>query len=77
MTSADDYAADLDLLLGAGASVNLYLFHGGTNFGFTNGTNDKGLYRTVVTSYDYDTPLDEAGNSAEKYWAYREVLFKY
>ena len=48
-------------LLARGASVNLYMFHGGTNFGFTNGANDKGVYQPIVTSYDYDAPLDEAG----------------
>lgn len=37
------------------------MFHGGTNFGFTNGANDKGTYRPTATSYDYDAPLDEAG----------------
>ena len=55
-------AADLDDLLAAGASVNFYMFHGGTNFGLTNGANDKGLYQPIVTSYDYDAPLDEAGD---------------
>ena len=64
-------------LLAAGASVNIYMFHGGTNFGFTNGANDKGVYQPTVTSYDYDAPLDEAGNPTEKFWAFREVLSKY
>ena len=36
------------------------MFHGGTNFGLTNGANDKGTYQPIVTSYDYDAPLDEA-----------------
>ncbi|KQV08359.1 glycoside hydrolase family 35 protein [Leifsonia sp. Root112D2] len=77
VTSVADSAADLDDLLAAGASVNLYMFHGGTNFGFTNGANDKGVYQPVVTSYDYDAPLDEAGNPTAKYWAFREVIAKY
>ena len=54
-------AAELETLLAAGASVNLYMFHGGTNFGLTNGANDKGRYLPILTSYDYDAPLDEAG----------------
>ena len=53
------------------------MFHGGTNFGFTNGANDKGIYEPIVTSYDYDAPLDEAGNPTEKYFAFRDVLAKY
>jgi beta-galactosidase len=76
-TSVAQSAQDLDELLAAGASVNIYMFHGGTNFGFTNGANDKGVYQPIVTSYDYDAPLDEAGNPTEKYWAFREVLAKY
>ncbi len=76
-TSAQDSAADLDVLLSTGASVNLYMFHGGTNFGFTNGANDKGVYQPIVTSYDYDAPLDEAGRPTAKYWAYREVISRY
>ncbi|MDR0436019.1 MAG: beta-galactosidase [Propionibacteriaceae bacterium] len=76
-TSAATAAADLDELLASGASVNLYLFHGGTNFGFDNGAGDKGCYASITTSYDYDAPLDEAGNPTDKYWAFREVLAKY
>jgi beta-galactosidase len=77
ITDVEQSAADLDALLASGASVNLYMFHGGTNFGFTNGANDKGVYKPIVTSYDYDAPLDEAGSPTEKYWAFREVLGRY
>jgi beta-galactosidase len=76
-TAAADSAAELDVLLAAGASVNLYMFHGGTNFGLTNGANDKGRYLPIVTSYDYDAPLDERGDPTEKYFAFREVIAKY
>ncbi|MBO3103941.1 glycoside hydrolase family 35 protein [Cellulomonas fengjieae] len=70
-------ARELDHLLAEGASVNLYMLCGGTNFGFTNGANDKGTYVPIVTSYDYDAPLDEAGRPTAKYWAFREVLSRY
>lgn len=73
----DRAAQELDEALAAGASVNLYMFHGGTNFGFTNGANDKHTYRPTVTSYDYDAPLDEAGDPTEKFTAFREVIAKY
>ncbi|MEU4247122.1 beta-galactosidase family protein [Amycolatopsis sp. NPDC026612] len=76
-TSAADSAAELDALLAAGASVNLYMFHGGTNFGLTNGANDKGVYQPLVTSYDYDAPLDEAGDPTPKYHAFRDVIARY
>jgi beta-galactosidase len=76
-TDAAASAAELDTLLAAGASVNLYMLHGGTNFGLTNGANDKGRYAPLVTSYDYDAPLDEAGNPTAKFHAFREVIAKY
>ena len=71
---AADAAAELDRMLETGASVNLYMAHGGTNFGCTAGANHDGTYRPTVTSYDYDAPLDEAGCPTPKYWAYREVI---
>jgi beta-galactosidase len=64
-------------MLAAGASVNFYMFHGGTNFGLTNGANDRGIYRPIVTSYDYDAPLDEAGNPTAKYRAFRDVIAQF
>jgi beta-galactosidase len=76
-TDAAASAAELDALLAAGASVNVYMFHGGTNFGFTNGANDKGIYEPTITSYDYDAPLAEDGYPTEKYFAFRDVISKY
>ncbi|QEO13775.1 beta-galactosidase [Agromyces intestinalis] len=76
-TDAAASAAELDALLAAGGSVNIYMFHGGTNFGLTNGANDKGRYAPITTSYDYDAPLDEAGHPTEKFFAFREVIAKY
>jgi beta-galactosidase len=76
-TPADASASDLDDLLAAGGSVNIYMFHGGTNFGFTNGANDKGVYRPIATSYDYDAPLDEAGRPTPKFHAFRAVIERY
>ncbi|MBN9176509.1 MAG: beta-galactosidase [Microbacterium sp.] len=76
-TDAAASAAELDALLAAGASVNIYMLHGGTNFGTTNGANDKGRYAPIVTSYDYDAPLDESGFATEKFHAFREVIAKY
>lgn len=76
-TSDADAAAELDALLSAGASVNIYMFHGGTNFGFTNGANHKGIYKSHVTSYDYDAPLDEAGRPTSKFHAFKTVLARH
>ncbi|WP_406331887.1 beta-galactosidase [Streptomyces sp. NBC_00203] len=74
---AADAAADLDRLLTAGASVNIYMFHGGTNFAFTNGANHDHAYAPIVTSYDYDAPLTECGDPGPKYHAFREVIARH
>jgi beta-galactosidase len=52
----------------------LYVFHGGTNFGFMGGGNGG---RTMQTSYDYDAPIDEIGRVTPKYRALRELYQKY
>lgn len=74
---ADDVAQVLDEMLAMGASVNFYMFHGGTNFGFSNGANCPGLYQPTCTSYDYDVLLNEHGEPTEKFYAVRAVIAKY
>ncbi|MGC5221604.1 glycoside hydrolase family 35 protein [Micromonospora sp. DT81.3] len=76
-TDVASAAQELDTLLAAGASINIYMVHGGTNFALTNGANDKGRYLPIVTSYDYDAPIDEAGHPTEKFFAFRDVIAKY
>ena len=75
-TSAQDYAKTVDDMLKRG-SLNMYMFVGGTSFGFTNGANHYDKYWPQVTSYDYDAPLSECGDVTEKYLALREVISKY
>ena len=76
--SAVDYkgpAAQLDWMLKNDVSVSIYMFHGGTNFAYTNGANtNNGSYEPQPTSYDYDAPLGEYGNAYPKYHAFREVI---
>lgn len=68
----------LDEILATGASINFYMFHGGTNFGFMNGANcDPEPYLADVTSYDYACPLSEDGELSPRFEAYRNVLKKY
>lgn len=58
-------------------SVNLYMFHGGTSNGFFPGANGSNTYFTpYTTSYDYDAPLNEAGEPNEKFFAFRDVILK-
>jgi beta-galactosidase len=59
-------------------SFNLYVIHGGTNFGFTAGANSGGKgYEPDVTSYDYDAPVNEQGEATPKYAALRKLIGSY
>ncbi|RSJ78456.1 Beta-galactosidase precursor [Streptococcus cristatus] len=59
-------------------SINLYMFHGGTNFGFMNGCSARGVTDLPqVTSYDYDALLDEQGNPTPKYFAVQKMMEAY
>jgi beta-galactosidase len=70
-------ADELGWMLGEGYSVSLYMFHGGTSFGWMNGANSDGKkYEPDVTSYDYDAPLDESGRTTPKYALLRDVIAK-
>ena len=75
-TSAEDYAKVVDDMLARG-SLNMYMFIGGTNFGFTSGANHYEVFAPDVTSYDYDAMLTECGDVTLKYHAVREVIKKY
>ncbi|WP_314586743.1 beta-galactosidase [Paenibacillus terrigena] len=75
---AADVAKVFDEMLAMDASVNFYMFHGGTNFGFWSGANDDGTtYMPTITSYDYDVPVSECGDLTDKFYAVREVVSKY
>ena len=62
-----------------GAHINLYMFHGGTNFGFMNGAMRSlgGWYSQLVSSYDTCAPLTESGDTTRLYRMYRELFAKY
>lgn len=64
---------DLEDLLDMG-HVNIYMFEGGTNFGFMNGSNYYDELKPDVTSYDYDAVLTEDGQITEKYRRYQEII---
>ncbi|NUT25609.1 MAG: beta-galactosidase [Streptomyces sp.] len=78
-----DATAALREILECGASVNLYMAHGGTSFAGWAGANrgggalHDGPLEPDVTSYDYDAPIDEYGRPTRKFWAFREVLAQY
>ncbi len=73
-----DLLKEVKFLLDNGKSFNLYVAHGGTNFGFSAGANSGGRgYEPDVTSYDYDAPISEQGRPTPKYFAIRDLLARY
>jgi hypothetical protein len=76
-TDTDSIVGQVRWLLDNHKSFNLYMVHGGTNFGFTAGANNGGHgYEPDLTSYDYDAPVTEQGRATPKYSALRELIGK-
>ncbi|XP_058267374.1 beta-galactosidase-1-like protein 2 isoform X1 [Hemibagrus wyckioides] len=73
----EDMVAVVREALRRGMSINLHMFHGGTNFGFMTGAVAKPSYKALITSYDYDAPLSEDGEYTPKYHLLRELLGRY
>jgi beta-galactosidase len=71
---ADNLVPELEEIINQGASFNMYMFLGGTNFGFTAGANHQKGYEPTVTSYDYCAPLTEWGDYTETYHKVRKLL---
>uniref|UniRef100_A0A8C5J9F1 GLBL2 protein n=1 Tax=Junco hyemalis TaxID=40217 RepID=A0A8C5J9F1_JUNHY len=71
---ADEMVNTVESILKTGASINLYMFHGGTNFGFMSGALDADEYKSDVTSYDYDAVLTEAGDYTSKFFKLRQLF---
>ena len=55
------------------------MFYGGTTRNFMNDTNYKRNtpFEPQISSYDYDAPLDEAGNATHKFFEFRKIIQKY
>ena len=75
----NDLKKEIEYLLKNKKSFNLYVVHGGTNFGFTAGANAFGetQYQPDITSYDYDAPINEQGRATPKYFMLRNLISKY
>ncbi|XP_062995190.1 beta-galactosidase-1-like protein 2 [Elgaria multicarinata webbii] len=63
----DEMLETVEDIIKTGASINLYMFHGGTNFGFWNGAVHFEEYKPTISSYDYDAVLTESGDYTSKY----------
>ncbi|HWJ29296.1 MAG TPA: beta-galactosidase, partial [Flavisolibacter sp.] len=70
---------EIRYLLSHKRSFNLYVIHGGTNFGYTAGANafTPVQFQPDVTSYDYDAPVNEQGQATPKYYAIRNLIQQY
>ncbi|MGQ9699356.1 MAG: beta-galactosidase, partial [Armatimonadota bacterium] len=65
--SAEDIArASMDFWAMGGCGYNYYVYHGGTNFGYTP------MY-LQTTSYDYDAQVSETGGLTPKYFASKRI----
>ena len=71
--SAKDMVSGLREMLEKNISFSLYMTHGGTSFGHWAGANSPG-FAPDVTSYDYDAPINEYGQTTEKFWELRAML---
>ncbi|MBQ8675011.1 MAG: beta-galactosidase [Bacteroidaceae bacterium] len=73
---AKDMVDGMDEMLSKGISFSLYMTHGGTSFGHWAGANSPG-FAPDVTSYDYDAPINEYGQTTPKYFELRKMMERY
>jgi beta-galactosidase len=52
------------------------MVHGGTTFGFMAGANLGSGYEPIISAYDYDAAIDEAGRPTEKFRAIQAAIRK-
>lgn len=76
--SDESNEAQFGFLMDNNHSYSMYMVHGGTNFGLTAGANafrgQKYDYRGHVTSYDYDSPINEQGSATSKFDVLRDLI---
>ena len=75
----NDLKKEVEYLFKNKKSVNFYVIHGGTNFGFTAGANafSPTQFQPDITSYDYDAPISEQGLPTPKYFMLRRLIQQY
>ncbi len=72
------FIKEIEWMLENEVSFNVYMLHGGSNFGFSSGANwSSGQYSADTTSYDYDAPMDETGRITKKFYTFRNTIKKY
>ncbi|KAH9423185.1 Beta-galactosidase-1-like protein [Dermatophagoides pteronyssinus] len=77
--SVEPITKTFDQMLALNASVNFYMYHGGTSFGFMNGYFGYWGEQSapMTTSYDYVAPIGEYGQLRPLYFAIRKIIQKY
>ena len=65
----------MEVLRAGFSGINHYMFYGGTNFGSYGGRTLSGSDTFMVTSYDYDAPLNEYGRITPKYAAAKKLTY--
>lgn len=73
---AKDMVDGMRDMLDRGISFSLYMTHGGTNWGHWAGANSPG-FAPDVTSYDYDAPINEAGQTTPKFFELQKMMANY
>jgi len=74
--SVSSFIGSLKDMMDRKISFSLYMAHGGTSFGQWGGANSP-AYSCMATSYDYNAPINEAGQPTEKFYAVRDLLKNY
>ncbi|MFV8324433.1 beta-galactosidase [Flavobacterium sp. ZS1P14] len=74
--SVESFIGSLKDMMDRKISFSLYMAHGGTSFGQWGGAN-AAPYSAMVSSYDYNAPIGEQGNTTEKFFAIRDLLKNY
>lgn len=72
--NAQSVIEELKCIIENDGHFNLYMFIGGTNFGFWNGSNCNPNFEPCITSYDYSAPLTENGELTETYYEIKKLL---
>lgn len=74
--SVSSFIGSLKDMMDRKVSFSLYMAHGGTSFAQWGGAN-AGPYSAMVSSYDYNAPIGEQGNTTDKFFAVRDLLKNY
>lgn len=63
-----------DVVQNGFTGISHYMFYGGTNFSSWSGrtVGDDGIY--MITSYDYDAPINEYNTPSKKYYASKKAM---